>query len=480
MVFNSYVFILLLLISVPLYYYSHKFHKERYGVVVLIIASLFFYGYYSYEYVFLLLLNTLWNYFFGTLLHKKKHHRKFYMLIGILGNISLLIYYKYTGFLFTISNEIFASDFELIQLLLPLGISFITFQQIAYLFDCYKNTIPQYSFLDFLCSTVYFPKISQGPITLHQFFIPQLHDKNRHTISYAALNAGLVMFTIGLAKKIMLADVFGLFVNYGYSHMENLNSTSAILVMLGYTLQIYFDFSGYTDMARGISKMFHIDLPMNFNSPYKARSIQDFWNRWHMSLTSFLTHYIYIPLGGNRKGKRRTAINILLVFFISGIWHGANWTFLFWGILHGIWSVIQRQYQKYFSNIHPLFNWLLTFTFLNITWLFFRSESLQEAFNLLKIIFAGDFGPVPYSMLKLLLLPEVSSALEFMQMPILQTIIPYGILFGSIIICVNCKNIDEKIQNWKPSFLNMIQIALLLFWCFISFSTITTFIYFNF
>ena len=175
--------------------------------------------------------------------------------------------------------------------------------------------------------------------------------------------------------------------------------------MLSYTMQIYFDFSGYSDMARGISRMFNLDLPQNFNSPYKALSIQDFWNRWHMSLTNFLTRYIYIPLGGNRKGKQRTLINIMIVFLVSGVWHGANWTFIIWGALHGIWSVVQRIHKKRFAALHPAFNWMLTFAFVNVAWIFFRSPSVWDALHLIKTILSCNFGSVPVEMLSTVLLP---------------------------------------------------------------------------
>lgn len=480
MIFNSYVFILLLIITLIVYYALVHFHKNKLAHYSLIIASFIFYAYYDIGYVMILMLSTLWSYWIGYMLYGKCNHRKGIMIIGILGNIALLCYFKYTNFIITNMNHIFDSELSLLNILLPLGISFFTFQQIAYIIDAYRNKLDSYTFTEFLLSSVYFPKISQGPITLHQDFIPQLHDPSRQKLSYEDLCIGLYMFTMGLSKKLLLADVFGQFVGYGYEHIARLNSTSAILVMLGYTMQIYFDFSGYSDMARGISKMFRLELPMNFNSPYKALSIQDFWGRWHMSLTKFLTQYIYIPLGGNRKGMRRTMINTLIVFFVSGLWHGANWTFIIWGLMHGIWSVIQKHWKTYFDGLHPAFNWLLTFAFVNVAWIFFRSSTLSEAVHMVKLILSCNFGSVPMEMLETLLLPELSFGLKLIPISALSRIIPYILLLGSIPACLILKNTNEKCAGFQPNLRKTISIAILLFWCIISFSSVTTFIYFNF
>lgn len=474
--FNSYVFLLLLIVTLIIYYTLLHYHFDIWAKGWLIFVSGVFYGYFEYRYIILLIGSVLWNYHIGLQLLKKAN--KYRMIVGILGNVFLLFYFKYTNFFLTNLNQLFHNDFSLLQILMPLGISFMTFQQIAYLVDAYHQRVEAYSLVDFTLSTVYFPKISQGPITYHQSFIPQLHEEKRHRISYRQLSIGLYLFTLGLAKKVLLADVFGQFVDYGYSH--DLNSTSAILVMLAYTMQIYFDFSGYSDMARGISKMLRIDLTVNFNSPYKAMNIQDFWSRWHMSLTHFLTHYVYIPLGGNRKGARRTTINILVVFMVSGIWHGANWTFIVWGLMHGIWSVIQRQFKAFFNQLHPAFNWILTFSFVNIAWIFFRSEDIHQALHMLKLILSFNIGSVPLEMLRTLLLPEITFVLNHVPFPSLLRIIPYVVLFGSILMCLALPNTNEKSENYHSSFGKMITVGILLFWCITSFSSITTFIYFDF
>lgn len=481
MIFNSYVFLLLLLpLSLLIYYTLNKRQKYSYANWSLIIISLIFYGYFNWYYVLLLLIHTSWNFIFGKILTKSNKKRKFILGVAILGNLLLLFYFKYMNFFIMNMNGLLHTEFNLISIILPLGISFFTFQQIAYLVDVYYKRIDQYSLEEFFLSSVYFPKISQGPITLHQEFIPQLRDKKNRTYNYENLSKGLYMFTLGLSKKVLLADVFGNFVTAGYNDLYALNSTSAILVMLSYTMQIYFDFSGYSDMARGISAMFNLNLPQNFNSPYKALSIQDFWNRWHMSLTNFLTRYIYIPLGGNRKGKQRTLINIMIVFLVSGVWHGANWTFIIWGALHGIWSVIQRVTKAKFSVLHPAFNWIITFAFVNIAWIFFRSPTLNEAMLLIKTIVSCNFGSVSTDMLLNLLLPEINFIFRIANLNSLMRISPYIVLFGSILSCLSMKNTDEKVQSFRLTWKTCVWTSILLVWCILSFSSITTFIYFNF
>jgi len=476
MIFNSYVFLLLLIVTLIVYYTFLHFHQSNLAKGSLIVASILFYGYFDYRYLIVLFLSIVWNYVCGQGLWKK--NSRALLTIGIAGNVLLLFCFKYMNFFITNVNMVFHKDIALLKWILPLGISFFTFQQIAYLIDAYRKKVERFALSDFVLSSIYFPKITQGPIMYHQDFIAQLHDAKRRQLSYEELCLGLYMFTLGLAKKVLLADVFAQFVDYGYTH--DLNSTTAILVMLAYTMQIYFDFSGYSDMARGISRMFRLDLPMNFNSPYKAMNIQDFWARWHMSLTHFLTHYLYIPLGGNRKGEGRTYVNVFLVFLISGIWHGADWTFVIWGMMHGIGSIIHKKYAAFFAKLHPAFVWMLTFAFVNVAWVFFRASDVMEALHMLKTIAACNFGTVPLEMLKTLLLPELAFLLQLLPFAALLRIVPYVILLGSILTCLICRNSDEKCQTYRVGTKKMFVVGILLFWCLISFSNVTTFIYFNF
>lgn len=260
--------------------------------------------------------------------------RKMIFLIGLIFNLGLLGYFKYMDFFIENVNLIFKTDFTLRNILLPLGISFFTFQQISFITDVYKARGGiTYSFLEYAVYVTYFPQLVAGPIVTHDMLVPQLQDENRKHINFDYMSKGIALFTLGLAKKVLFADIFGNYVNLAYRDVYGLNTLTAFFAMLAYTFQIYFDFSGYSDMAIGLGWMMNIDLPVNFDSPYKALSVTEFWRRWHMTLTAFFTKYVYIPLGGNRKGTIRTYINIFIVFLFSGLWHGAGWTFVLWGVM---------------------------------------------------------------------------------------------------------------------------------------------------
>ena len=265
---------------------------------------------------------------------KYSNWKKAIFIIGLLSNIGILFYYKYMGFFIQNINVLFKTNFLITKLLLPLGISFFTFQQLSYVIDSYLGRVKTYSFRQYVLFVTFFPQLIAGPIVLHDEIIPQFKNIDKKTFNWNNFSEGLMAFSFGMAKKVIIADSFGNVVNYGFANLAGLDSTNAIFTMLSYTIQIYFDFSGYCDMATGIAKMFNIDLPINFNSPYKALSITEFWKRWHITLTRFLRTYIYFPLGGNRKGQCRTYLNLFIVFLVSGLWHGANYTFIVWGILH--------------------------------------------------------------------------------------------------------------------------------------------------
>ena len=296
---------------------------------------------------------------------------------------------------------------------------------------------------------------------------------------------GLYAFALGLGKKVIIADSFGLLVDAGFADIPNLGTINALLVMLAYTFQIYFDFSGYCDMATGIGKMMNIDITMNFNSPYKAVGIVDFWKRWHITLTRFFTRYVYIPLGGNRKGIIRTYVNIMIVFLVSGIWHGANWTFIVWGLLHGVANVITRMIDKktgWFSQnknkVLKVFLWFLTFAFVNMAWVIFRVDSLGQAgeffgqllhfqgfkpdIELLNTMYVGGFE----------LLGRV--------IPKFSTVTLVGLFVFAFVASVFLKNTSERIQSFKPTYLKAFLTTGLLFWCIMSFAGVSSFLYWNF
>lgn len=341
MVFNSYIFILAFLPLVIIgYFLLNKFYYSnmgRAGLGWLLLMSFGFYAYDAPVFLLLLMASMIVNYLLTKILNKLKQDgintlkmQKIVLVIGVILNLVPLIYFKYSNFLLDSIGTFFDADWSL-EVGLPLGISFFTFLQIAYLVDCYREERGfDYNFLEYAVYVAFFPKITMGPIVLHGEIMPQLRDKSKKQVDYNNLSQGFYAFSLGLAKKVLLADTLAKFVNVGFKSVNELNTATALIVMLSYTLQLYFDFSGYCDMAVGVSKMLNIDLPYNFNSPYKAKSISEFWDRWHMTLTRFFTRYVYIPLGGSRKGKMRTYLNTIIVFLLSGLWHGANWTFIFW------------------------------------------------------------------------------------------------------------------------------------------------------
>ena len=251
--------------------------------------------------------------------------------------------------------------------------------------------------------------------------------------------------------------------------------------MLSYTIQIYFDFSGYCDMAIGIAKMMNIDLPLNFNSPYRATTIGGFWSRWHMTLTRFFTRYIYIPLGGNRKGMTRTCINTLIVFFVSGVWHGANWTFILWGCLHGVLMVAEKCFRTQVKKIPSVVNWVITFLFVSVTWVIFRADSVAQAMEFLGKLVVLEFGPINTNILVAFEQPEMVFVLKQLHLGSRASqILLCGYFAVAAVICLTLKNAYEWMRGFKPTMVNMLIASFLLMWCTFSFSGISTFLYFNF
>lgn len=309
--------------------------------------------------------------------------KKQLLIFGIIFNVGLLAYFKYTDFFLENFNGIFAANIPLPHIILPLGISFFTFTQIAFLVDAYKNEVKEYDLLHYMLFVTYFPHLLAGPILHHKEMMPQFVNKWNYAIRWRNVAIGLFLFLIGLFKKVVIADTFAQWANAGFDTATILNFFEAWVTSLSYTLQLYFDFSGYVDMAIGISLMFNIRLPINFNSPYKAKDIQDFWRRWHITLSRFLRDYIYIPLGGNKVSHFRNYINLFTVFFIGGIWHGASWMFVIWGALHGIAIIIHRIWKDLGLSMWGWLGWLITFNFVNIAWVFFRAENWERAKEIL-------------------------------------------------------------------------------------------------
>jgi D-alanyl-lipoteichoic acid acyltransferase DltB (MBOAT superfamily) len=335
LLFNSYEFIFAFLpITFFIYFYLNHKRLTEASKVFLVVSSLFFYSWWNPVYLPLILVSMVFNYVIGTSLTKDEEHKKVskkqLLTIGIVGNIGLLGYFKYSDFFIGNFNLAFGSDIPLLHLALPLAISFFTFQQIAYLVDSYRQETKEYDFLNYAVFVTFFPQLIAGPIVHHKEMMPQFANARNKVKNYKNIALGLFIFSIGLFKKVVIADTFAVWARAGFDTATTLNLFEAWATSLSYTFQLYFDFSGYTDMAIGAALLFNIRLPINFNSPYKATNIQDFWRRWHITLSRFLKDYVYIPLGGNRKGNFRTYNNLMATFIIGGIWHGAGWTFVFW------------------------------------------------------------------------------------------------------------------------------------------------------
>ena len=486
MLFNSYVFILCFLpFTIIGYYGLNHWKREEEAKWLLIIASLIFYGYFDVRYLPVILASICFNYGFSRVLLDVKYekYKRLVLVTGIACNVGLLFCIKYWNFFLENVNVILGSSLEMKQLLLPLGISFFTFQQIAYLVDSYRGETAKYNFTDYTLFVTFFPKLSMGPITLHHQLIPAFNKKESKKLDQSRLSLGIWWFAIGLAKKVLLADTLGKGVDFAYANVELLGGMDVLVVSILYTLQIYFDFSGYCDMASGIGEMFQISLPRNFNSPYKADSITEFWNRWHMTLSGFLQKYIYFPLGGSRKGMTRSILNILIVFLISGIWHGAAWTFMVWGMLHGLARVLHKVFQKQWDRVPKVIRWFMTFTFLNFTWVFFRAENLTQAGTLLKKLFTSFEWELQSGLLQQFDVLEFTYIEE--HVGLLTNIVRacpqihlYIVMGSALMIALIPKNLYEK--KFKPGMGNALISVILLVWCILSFSGVSSFLYFNF
>jgi len=403
MLFNSYEFIFLFL---PLSFFIYFFLLQKRLITgakgFLVFASLFFYSWWNVAYLPLILSSMLFNYVIGNSLNenfkKVRIHKKSLLTFGVVSNLALLGYFKYTDFFLENFNLLFNGSVPLLHLALPLAISFFTFQQIAYLVDSYRGETAEYDFLNYALFVTFFPQLIAGPIVHHAEMMPQFASKWNLVKNYKNIATGIFIFSIGLFKKVVIADSFSKWATAGFDVAPTLNMIEAWATSLSYTFQLYFDFSGYTDMAIGAALLFNIKLPINFNSPYKATSIQDFWRRWHITLSQFLRDYVYIPLGGNRKGNFRTYNNLMATFVIGGIWHGAGWTFVFWGFLHGMALVIQRAWNQLGFRMNAVLAWFITFNFVNIAWVFFRAREWGDAVKVLGSMFSLENISLPGSL----------------------------------------------------------------------------------
>jgi D-alanyl-lipoteichoic acid acyltransferase DltB (MBOAT superfamily) len=391
MLFNSYPFIFLFLPIVLLGYFALGRRGNLAPVIWLALASLAFYSFSNWQFVLLLLASIAFNYLIGLLLiaRKLRPGRRFAVLsIGVVGDLVVLGIFKYAGFLAANLNAMFSTGMT-IDILLPVGISFYTFTQIAFLVDAYRGNVARYALPHYALFVTYFPHLIAGPILHHKDMIPQFERAEAKRPDAHLILCGLIIFAIGLFKKTCLADGIQPLVALAFGPATP-SFDQAWIGALAYTFQLYFDFSGYSDMAIGISLMFGIFLPLNFNSPYKATSIIDFWRRWHMTLSQFLRDYLYIPLGGNRHGRVLRYVNLMITMLLGGLWHGAAWTFAAWGALHGAYLCINHAWNNYGPAVAPRFVRLanigavmLTFVSVVVAWVFFRADSTSSAVMIL-------------------------------------------------------------------------------------------------
>ncbi len=471
MVFSSLVFVCIFFPATLILHTIIRNRKAQNGL--LLAASLLFYAYGEPVYIFLMLASALCNFVFALLL--EKHRKKIFLVLAVIVNIGLLGVFKYTGFILTNINTLLGLSIPVPQIVLPIGISFFTFQALSYVIDVYRQEVDvQKSYGKLLLYISFFPQLIAGPIVRYKDVAYEIDNR---TISLRKMTFGLRRFIVGLSKKTLIANAMGAAADYIFNHgAANLNMLGAWIGAVAYLMQIYYDFSGYSDMAIGLGKMFGFHFKENFNHPYIAGTIQEFWRRWHISLSSCFRDYVYIPLGGNRKGKFRTVLNRVIVFFLTGLWHGANWTFVVWGMFHGFFQLLEtfipqiKKLPKFFLHIYTLLVVTLGFVI-------FRADTIGEAFLFIGKMFSG--------------FETTAAAMSFA----LQALTPYFIcmLLAAILCCGPLEMLALRVSQleYKQALtkketviqiLSFVFACLLLVWCIVRLSggSYNPFIYFRF
>jgi D-alanyl-lipoteichoic acid acyltransferase DltB (MBOAT superfamily) len=503
MLFNSYEFMLAFLpVFIIGYFLIRHFYTEdeklmRLCNLWIIAGSLVFYALFGIKNVLVLFVSILVNAVFIFVLNLKKNNQltpnqSVVLCVAIVVNAASLLFFKFSGVFF------------------PIAISFYTFNQIAYLVDFYRGDIEKFDLLEYLSYILFFPKLIQGPLMSYGGFRTQLKESAKKSLDWESVMRGLLLVSLGLFKKVILADTIGKAVDYGYDSLATLGWWEAVLVAVFYSFQLYFDFSGYCDVASGICMIFGFELSLNFDSPYKAVNIIDFWNRWHITLTKFFTKYIYIPLGGSRKGAVRTYVNIMIVFLISGLWHGSGWTFIVWGAMHGVLNMITRAITNVAARRHEnvlstgantsrnenktiveklpgrLANCgkrLFTFIYVTIAWVFFRANTISDAALLFKRMLSGGIRPYYSDFANYFRLDEIWYV--FKLTPIVNFNFAWDLcmwlfLAFSIVIVFFGKSAINYAKECKIGIGTTLLTAALLVWCVLSFGGVSTFLYMNF
>ncbi len=529
MLFNSYSFMLAFLpVFIIGYYLIKRACRDHEKLMKLlqgwtVAGSLVFYAFFGYQNAVVFAISILWNINVINVMRVNKvktakvendsenskcanadnsvdkdtpkiaDSGKVWLFAGILVNVALLLFFKFGGTFF------------------PVAISFYTFNQISYLVDYYRGDVGEFKPLEYLTYIMFFPKLLQGPLMGYGDFVKELKKSAKAKFDYENILRALLLISLGMFKKVILADTMGTAVNYGYENLASLGSLEAILTAVFYSFQLYFDFSGYCDVAAGICMMMGFDLCLNFDSPYKAVNIIDFWKRWHITLTKFFTKYVYIPLGGNRKGEVRTYVNFMIIFLLSGLWHGSGWTFIVWGAMHGILYVITRIYAKTtgknivksaveekstqsiasreIKSVHvthvisKVLKTVFTFAYVTAAWVFFRAETLSDAILLFTRMFTGGKKPIAISMAASFQLDElwyIIKVTPIMKLSFAWDICLWMFLIGSTVVIFFGKNAITYAKECKISLKTTLLTILLLAWTIVSFAGVSTFLYMNF
>ncbi len=481
MQFNTYSFILAFFPVFLLAFFTVGKHWKK---QVIIIGGIIFYAFSGWEQAVVLGSSILVTEIIsrGIVRAMKAQQKKKWTALCIILHAGLLLFYKYIWIIPKLTG---GQGFPLPNIIQPLGFSFFSFQQMMYVLALYRGEITEHHTLDYLSYILFFPKLTMGPLAEPAGIINQIQDPGRGSWNWYNAAAGLRIFSYGLFKKMFLADTFAKAVNTFFQWLPEISSLELALIMLSYTFQIYFDFSGYMDMAAGISTMLNISLPVNFHSPYKALSFSDFWKRWHITLTRFFTKNIYIPLGGNRKGSVRTCLNIMIVFLISGMWHGAHPNFLLWGCLNGMLLIIERLIRRKEWKIPAPVAWMFTFGIINVLWLLFRSGTIGQWMGFLRQMISFNGGALTRDFTDVFFVPEFMTLLRLMGCEEIRNTMPWisAVLFmvaGLLLVLIPQNNQEILAARKKLSFGSALLAAVVLLLGILCMSTESVFIYSGF
>jgi D-alanyl-lipoteichoic acid acyltransferase DltB (MBOAT superfamily) len=485
MLFNSYEYILAFLpLTWLVYFFLNGRRLTQAAQAFLVCASLFFYAWWNPDYLPLILLSMLFNYVIGSSLARGRREmapsRRALLWFGIAANLALLGYYKYSDFFLTTANQALGLQIPLLHLALPLAISFFTFQQIAYLVDSYRGETHEYDLLRYALFVTFFPQLIAGPIVHHKEMMPQFARARNKLPNYRHIAEGMFLFALGLFKKVVIADYFATVATQGFDEAVSLSFFEAWATSLSYTFQLYFDFSGYSDMALGAALLFNIRLPINFNSPYKATNIQDFWRRWHMTLSRFLRDYVYIPLGGNRRGELVTQRNLLVTFVLGGLWHGAGWTFICWGALHGVALVVHRIWRRLGLTLHPFLAWFITFNFINVTWVFFRARQWSDVGKVLYGMVGGNGVVLSERLARKAWFQQLALAHPERFAPLRFDDTAYLMLLLALLAVLMLRNTQERLASFKPDSKHFLFLCAVMLYTLSDMAKVSEFLYFNF